>query len=319
MPAPDGQGQSGARVTVASVTVTYNPSPAILDHIRCLVNQARPLDEIVVIDNASPVDVAGMVAAQFPQVKVIRLPENQGVGAYAMGMEYAVRERGHAWVWTMDDDSHPAPDALGLLLDSAAAASKDSKIGIVAPLPVDNDTGEPYILWKWDRGPVNVDVAKEPEIVDVDMVISSGSLISREAVETTGVLRAEFFMDWLDYEYGLRVRAAGFRVIVVKACTMRHSIGEWQSVSLLGKPVKRHFYAPWRQYYRIRNFAYVVWKLRPSLRAKGLVMREFLLESIFAIRHDSQKLTRLRLMCSGLADGIRGRLGFRVGPERRTC
>ena len=93
--------------SVASVTVTYNAVQVLPRQIDALLRQTHPLREIVVVDNASSEDGTGtMLAELYPQVTVLRMPENLGAaGGWAAGLSYAAIEKGYDWVWTFDQDS----------------------------------------------------------------------------------------------------------------------------------------------------------------------------------------------------------------------
>ena len=43
-----------------------------------MLAQTRPPDHVLVVDNASTDGTAEMLREEFPQVEVLRLPENQG-------------------------------------------------------------------------------------------------------------------------------------------------------------------------------------------------------------------------------------------------
>src|SRR5207245_1661508 len=95
-------------VSVASVTVSYNAARELPCQIEVLLRQTRPLQEIVVVDNASTDGTRAMLAERYPQITVLPMNENIGMaGAWAAGLSYAALQKGHDWVWTFDDDSVP--------------------------------------------------------------------------------------------------------------------------------------------------------------------------------------------------------------------
>ena len=94
--------------SAASVTVAYNSGDLLLQQMEALLRQTRPLQEIIVVDNASSDGTSALVAERFPQVTFLRMAENLGVGAgFAAGLRYAALEKRHDWVWTFDQDSVP--------------------------------------------------------------------------------------------------------------------------------------------------------------------------------------------------------------------
>ena len=138
-------------LSVASVTTAYNAERRLSRQMDALLRQTRPLQEIVVVDDGID-GTSALLAARYPQVTVIRTSENLGVaGAWAAGLAYAALEKGHDWVWTFDDDSVPADDALEALLEGAESlGNAESQAGIVAALAVHRETGDCYhpLLWR---------------------------------------------------------------------------------------------------------------------------------------------------------------------------
>jgi rhamnosyltransferase len=285
------------------------------EHLDLLLNQSQPLSEIIVVDNASTDGTIEVLNERFPAVKVIRLAKNDGVsGGYSAGLEYALG-RNHDWVWMLDQDSRPLPDTVANLLAVYESFPDREKLGLIAPLPISAATGAPYPLFLWREGQVEVrPVPGGNTLTLVDMAISSGSLIRREAVRKAGLPRNDFFIDFVDYEHCLRLRRSGFLIAVVNQCVMPHTIGQPRTVKFLGKPMSWITHRPWRDYYKVRNRAFVVWHQVPSLRAKAFVIHQFLRQMFGSLLYDAEKVRRIHFMWRGLRDGIRGRLGITVRP-----
>src|SRR5271154_2396660 len=133
-------------MSVASVTVAYNASRLLPRQLDALLRQTRPLQEIVVVDNASTDGTRDMLAENYPQVTVLKMSENLGAaGAWSAGLAYAALKKRHDWVWTFDDDSVPDADALQNLVNGVETLGiTEDKIGMVAPLPVHRGTGISY-------------------------------------------------------------------------------------------------------------------------------------------------------------------------------
>jgi len=289
--------------------------PGLIDAV---LKQTYSLAEMIVVDNASSDGTANLLADHYPTIKLFSLTNNEGVGgAYSAGLEYAI-SRNYDWVWMLDQDSRPLPNTVEDLLAALESISYPDKLGLIAPLPINAATGMPYPLFMWKEGQVEISVSPAAErITFVDMAISSGSLIRGDAVKKAGLPRKDFFMDFVDYEHCLRLRKNGFLIAVVNHCVMPHTIGQPRTITFLGKSITWVTHAPWRDYYKVRNRAFVVWHELPSLRAKLFVLREFLQQLVGTVLFDPQKAERLKFMLTGLLDGIRGRLGSRVPPTVR--
>jgi glycosyltransferase involved in cell wall biosynthesis len=85
--------------------------------------------EILIVDNAS---TDGTAELAYPEiVTVVRNQLNLGISsAVKTGLEYA-RAHGYDWLWVLDADSRPRPDALELLTHLVEAGGQD--VGIVGP------------------------------------------------------------------------------------------------------------------------------------------------------------------------------------------
>src|SRR5690606_4998983 len=113
--------EGGAGVTAAAaplgrvvaVVVTYNRAELLQACLDGLAAQTRPVDAVVVIDNASS-DGSGDVARAHPVgAEVHTLGVNVGgAGGFAAGMALALTGLDPDWLWLMDDDTVPTPSAL---------------------------------------------------------------------------------------------------------------------------------------------------------------------------------------------------------------
>lgn len=114
---------------VCAVIVTYNRKALLEECLTALAGQSRRPDRILVVDNASSDGTADMVRADHPHVELLPLAENiGGAGGFHEGLR-AAHERGVEWVWLMDDDTIPGPEALQELLKAS-----DAVVGLAAPL-----------------------------------------------------------------------------------------------------------------------------------------------------------------------------------------
>jgi GT2 family glycosyltransferase len=319
-------------VSVASLTISYNAAHVLPRQMKALLQQTRPLQEIIVVDNGSDDNTLSLLAERYPQVTVLRMPENRGAaGAWSAGLEYAALKRRHDWVWTFDDDSVPEDSALqGLMAATEPSRTEprteprmlprtsDGEIGIISALPVHPETGACYppLLWREGFVKPTAEMLQQP-VWFADLAFTSGSMVRREVVEKIGLPRSDFFMDFFDFEYCLRARTHGYRIAVVTGVKLRHEVGRARPVRLPGFCGLWPDHAAWREYYISRNLAYAVWWLYPSPRAKRFTVRHLARHAGGVLLFGSDKLASLGKMAQGFWDGKRARLGVRFRPERR--
>jgi rhamnosyltransferase len=246
------------------------------------------------------------------------MSENLGLGGgVAAGMAYAALEKRHDWVWTFDGDSVPSDDALEALLDETGRlGSNDDEVGVAAGLAIHQETSICYPPLFWREGYVkpSPELLRQP-IWFADLVIGSGCMVRRQVVEKVGLPRADFFIYFVDYEYCLRVRSHGYRIAVITRSHFAHEVGNARRVRLPGYSRLWPDYAPWREYYVIRNLAYTAWWLYPSRRTKRFVVRHLARHAAGVLLFSSKKLACLKKMAQGFWDGRRARLGVRFRPD----
>jgi GT2 family glycosyltransferase len=258
-----------------------------------------------------------MIAERYPQVTLLKLPENLGVGGgLAAGMTYAALEKSHDWVLTFDQDSVPNNDALKILLRGTdTLRGTEGEVGIAAALPVHTETGECYPPLIWCDGFVRPSAElRQQAIWFADLVITSGCMVRREVVEKVGLPRADFFIDFVDFEYCLRVRANGYKIAVISGAELGHEIGNAQKIWFLGRRRLWPGYAPWREYYYSRNLAYAGWHLYPNSGTKRFVLGHLARHAGAVILFSPRKAACLRKMAQGFSDGWRAKLGIRFRP-----
>ncbi len=298
-------------LSIASITVVHDGEALLARHLDALLRQTHALSEIIVVNNASSDGTLTLLSERYPQITVISLPSNTGVGgAYATGLDYAIRQMRHDWVWLFDQDSIPAADTLQELLKALADTGRAmSEVAILAPLCVNENTGRKYPSLLWKNGWRNV-VLKE-NISFVDAVISSGSLLRCDAVQHAGPPRADFFIDFVDLEHCLRLRSEGFKIAVVRDAILHHTLGSPRVVRF--GPLS-HVWAehvPWREYYKARNEVFTIWTYYPHFASKCSVLRRLLRHALAVLLFGRDRVTCLKMMYLGVMDGRAGKLGIR--------
>lgn len=310
---------------IAAGICSFNNRNNLKKLIQALLDQTYPLREIIVVDNASTDGTQEMLKNNFPQITLLLNQENLGVGGgYARAMDYVLK-KGYDWIWLLDDDSLPAPTALQELVKTFYHFSKNEKIGILtsSPLnPITKKISAGTVSWRRKFiEPSRIFPYSKP--IFVDLVISSGSLIKREVIQKVGVVREDFFMDFVDYEYSLRVRKNEFKIVFVPSSIIFHSVGKPIVVSSIPRFWKKRvtsIHAPWRLYYMTRNDLYThLYLISPHpLALMFCFYRLFrIIARTLVYSEINEKLLRIKYIFLGLKDGFLGRLGIKVIPPSK--
>jgi GT2 family glycosyltransferase len=241
---------------------TFNDADIIDGTIEAVLRQTRPVDGILVVDNAS---TDGTL--ERPSVKhatVLRHPENRGTsGAVYSGFRFAL-EQDYDWIWLFDADSVPEPDALEKLLDLFAGWPRNlqDETAFLACLYYNVGDGVPQHGGLFTQhGSAPCRPAPEARHYLCHFTIWSGCLYRLAAVRQIGLPNADYVLDGGEGEYAYRVMKAGYKAFIHQDAILHHNIRGHTSITRvevkLG-PAKFRFYEfpPIRCYYACRNMLY---------------------------------------------------------------
>ncbi|MFQ5873295.1 MAG: glycosyltransferase [Dehalococcoidia bacterium] len=293
-------GTASRPVKIAAVVLTFNRRELLWQVLESVMGQTRPVDEIIVVDNASTDGTPSMLREHFPQVTYLLMVENLGpAGGRAAGMK-AAYERGHGWIWLCDDDILPERTSLERCLESALKL-KESRVGIISPR-CDYTGYASSGVGYWRARFVPASQSQTTCSYEVDLVTFSGALLSRDGVAAVGYPRPNYFNSWEDLEYCIRLRAAGYRIFVLPRVLMHH-LADHGGRSL----------PPWRGYYQTRNHLAMALEHRSIREIFWWAVRQVKFVVATVLYLDS-KAERIRLRALGSWHGLRGKMGRTIDP-----
>ncbi len=115
---------------VCVVVVTYNGAPWIR---RCLdsLRASHEKSQVVVVDNCSTDQTLAILAAEYPEVKLITEKKNNGFGiGNNIGISFAIQS-GFEYLFLLNQDAYILPDCMG---DLREFMDKYPEYGITSPL-----------------------------------------------------------------------------------------------------------------------------------------------------------------------------------------
>lgn len=305
---------------VVAVVVTYNRKALLERCLRALQAQTHALAAIRVVDNASTDGTAAFVREAFPDIELRELPANAGgAGGFAAGFAWATKQTAD-WVWVMDDDVEPEPDALAQLF--APGLHADAGTVGLASLRLGFD-GQPQPLQTGWYDPVRMRLSPAPADqgpVRIGYGSFAGTLFRLDAVRRAGLPEAGYFIWYDDVEYSLRLARLGRQYLVPASLVHHHNPFNAARARANATPRRRPVrpYAQvWRSYYSLRNRLLTLRAHRHGLaRLAGYGFGiYYLLRSLLAvIIWDDRKRARAGLLLRAFRDGVQGRLGRRVDP-----
>lgn len=282
---------------VTAIVTAYHPD----DRLTAVVESALlTCSGVIISDNtpaASPSDAGRL---DDPRVTVLRNGNNQGLAA-ALNAAVDKLPADTDVVLFLDQDSVLPPD----LVPALAAHFADAKVGVVAPTAWDAAHGGTY-----ERA-----AETGPAVADRDGVMTSGMLVRRTCLEAVGRFREDFFVDWVDFDFCLRARIEGFRVIQDTGVLLPHSLGDRREHRLGFLRTHVLHYPAWRHYWVARNSTILV---REHLRGN----RRWALSAVLYLARwtvntavfEAERRTHVAALLRGFRDGLSGRVTSKYLP-----
>jgi hypothetical protein len=237
--------------------------------------------DVVLLDNASKDPLK--LKNNYPNTELIRSDSNLGfTGGNNLAIKYAIEKHNSDYILLLNNDTIVDPDFLKNLYK---CIKNYPKAGLITPkiyfeknyeyfksdyLPTDRGKVVWYaggsIDWKHlaanHRGVDEVDHGQFDEVTKVDFATGCCLLISREIVETVGLLDDDLFLYSEDVDYSLRIKAAGYDLMFCPDSLVWHKNAGSSGGS--GSAVQ--------QYYQTRNRLWIA-KKHGDYRAKYIALR----------------------------------------------
>lgn len=292
---------------IVAIIVTYHPDLGVLS---CLLNAIKhQVEQVLVVDNGSPTDVDGFLAGRNdPAVHALCFGRNRGVAAAQnVGIAWA-REQGASFVVLFDQDSIPELGMVALLHRAYQLKTDEGfRVAAVGPRYVD-DRNRARASFSRLSGIriLTEDCTIHKDAILADFVISSGSLISLEALNHIGCMNEALFIDQIDIEWGLRAKSLGYQSFGVHNAVMTHSLGE-APLSFFGRKLLNH--SPLRHYYIVRNAVWLISRGHTPFGWRLYFIRMILVRYLLYPLWVTPRFAYFNMMTKGLWHGLRDRLG----------
>lgn len=293
---------SAACSRIAAVVVTFNPS---LDGLERLLDAVTSqVDRVFVVDNGSANAFAiNELGKTRSQMTFTALGQNFGIGrAQNVGFRLA-RVLGASFVLTLDQDSVPSEGMVRHLVSVHTSQSYGAQIAAVGPMLKDESSRQALPFFSYAEGrKTRITPTDSLGVMEVGFLVSSGTVIAMRALESIGLMREELFIAYVDVEFCLRARAAGFRILACCSASMDHNLGDKRF--RIGRwMIPLH--SPSRHFHLMRSGIYMqklatvpaIWKQADRRQ----LIRSFLLFSLAGL----PRLQEFSAMTRGLLAGFR--------------
>jgi len=267
------------------IIVSYNGREHLRKCLQSLAAHGPSVGhKVIVVDNASQDGSAEMVAAEFPQARLLTLPKNVG---FAAGANRGIGEASGEAIVLLNPDSELKEDVFGPMLKYLRG---HPDIGILAPKLRDEDGSlqlscrrfptfsvalfnryslltrllpgnrfsARYLLTDWDHSAVAA----------VDWVSGACLMARRSLFEEIGPLDEGYFMYIEDVDLCQRVHRAGYKVVYFPEAAITHHIGR-SSHTLPSRSIVERHRSMWHYYKKYLRR----WRLLDIVVAGGIALR----------------------------------------------
>jgi GT2 family glycosyltransferase len=191
---------------VIAVVVTFNREDLLRESLAAVCAQSRPVDAVIVVDNASDASAEPIVREIAPDADFVRLERNTGgAGGFTVGITRAMAARADL-IWVMDDDTVPTETALEQLLDVQRKAPTSARLfgsrvewTDGRPHPMNTPRVRPF------ASRAAIEAAGRHGAYPVRSISFVSLLIDARAVVEFGLPVADYFLWNDDFEYTSRI------------------------------------------------------------------------------------------------------------------
>jgi GT2 family glycosyltransferase len=278
-----------SKLAVSVIIVSWNARKYLLQCLASLTDQAcRYPMEIIVVDNASSDGSADAVAGSYPDVRLIRNPENVG---FAKANNIGVAVSTGRYVCFVNSDVKVLPDCISRLVEYC---EEHAEVGMVGPRILGGNGnlqrschGFPGV-WNMFCRALALDSTfprikmftgyclsywAQDSLRPVDILSGCFWLVRREALNQVGLLDEAFFMYAEDMDWCKRFWAHGWPVVFVPSAEAVHYGGASSSNSPVRFYIERQRadLQYWRKHHSRLAVAcfFAISCLHVSLRAAG--------------------------------------------------
>lgn len=295
----------------AAFIITFHRPAVLRETVGRLLSQSCPPELILVVDNSASTETAQVVSS-FGRNNLLYHPMPENLGP-AGGVAYALTwfmTKPYDWIYWGDDNNPPhfVGDFERLLRLAAQAEPSVAAVGAVGG------------RFDWKRGQmIRLPDEALTGIIDVDAVGGGSQLIlRRDVVVKVGVPNPCLFFGYEEGEFCLRLRRAGYRLLVDGDLMLQYRIkaGRLQLKRPRSLAPRHEMDNVWRQYYSTRNAIYIMRRTfaRPDL-ARWEAFKALGRSAFSWLRGPRYGATFTQLQLRGIIDGYLERMGRTVTPR----
>lgn len=282
---------------IYGVVVLYNPPSEVVGNIATYINF---VDKLYLYDNSGKSNYDMFCDMEnFDKVEYISNCINDGISK-SLNIIINKINTPCSWLLTMDQDSRFYENELGELLKRIN--NLDAAVGLLSPKHTSG------ILNGKNSGRL---VASG--LVENDIVMTSGNLINVDIAKKIGAFDERYFIDCVDWDFCLRLKLNGYKVLVDNCIKLEHGLGDCPEIrKFITHNIVVCNYNSIRRYYITRNkllFFTTYFIKFPKHALKSLL--SIFLDIFKIIFFEENKIKKISSMAEATNDFCRNSFGYK--------
>ena len=277
---------------VAAVVVLFNPDVDVATNMSSYIDC---VDKVYIIDNSKFSNNSLFEALPFKhKLEYVFNNNNLGIAkALNIGCELAIQEN-MQWALTMDQDSK----FLNLNASVVTEVLERENSSVVLYYPN-------YLI----GGIVYDKYVKENN--EPIVVMTSGNFINLNAYQSLAGFDDKLFIDYVDIDYCLKLKAAGYKMALLPHATLVHELGNSKHVTFLSLKAIVTNHSSLRRYYITRNRLYICKKYKTvSAVFSKTEKRIFFNDILKIVLFEDDKISKLKSVINGYLDYRNNKFGM---------
>ena len=229
---------------VSIISINYNQARVTCAMLASLRALTYPNFEVIVVDNASPTEDPGPIAAEFPEVRLIRSEQNLG---FAGGNNLGIRAAQGEYCLFLNNDTEVVPHLLEPLV---AALERDARVGVVSPKIIFFNTNEliqyagchegisPWTGRSHSIGYLAPDAVQYDVSGPAALVHGAAMMVPMAVIRRAGLMPELYFLYYEELDWCEMIKRIGCRCYYEAGATVYHK----ESVSVGQGSVLRTYY-----------------------------------------------------------------------------
>jgi GT2 family glycosyltransferase len=307
------------------IIVNWNGWRDTINCIESLMAVDYPNFVTLVIDNASTNDSVEQIRSAFPDLLLLEMEKNLGfTGGNNTGINYAL-DNDADYVLLLNNDVIVDPDFLSAM---AEVMENEATIGALNPKIYYLNHPEEDTFWAaggktnlWlavnnNRGQDQIDRGQFEKPAEIDFGTGCCLMISREALDRTGLLDDAYFVYFEDADWSYRLRRAGLTVNYTPDAKIWHAVTASSKAKVTGGGTLSpfvYYLAARNQLWFVRSYASYLQKI--TAYPAYFVRRILLNSAAFIVLRRWEKLQAL---WRGFFAGLKKKPDLIPQPVRRT-